>query len=164
MQRRAAVRATIGDWLIDWLIIFVTLQVTYIILKNIEKESEWQGSLNWKPGAYKLSNRVTSENKRTHTPPPPLHSKLGCLLFSKGSSNSGTTLHGGDGGEIALFSPFEVGKTSEGRFSALAQSVSTNFVADCTFEWRGRGVEGVLFVSPKLPQLRTISQQFCRQL
>ena len=44
------------------------------------------------------SKRVTSENKRIHTPLPPLHSKLGCLLFSIGSSNSGTTLHGGDEG------------------------------------------------------------------
>ena len=40
------------------------------------------------------SNRVTSENKRNYT--PPLQSKLRCLLFSTGSSNSGTTLHGGD--------------------------------------------------------------------
>ena len=47
--------------------------------------------------------------------------------------------------------------------AALGQSVSTTFVADCTFEWRGRGVEGVSFVSPKLPQLRTKSQQFCRR-
>ena len=58
------------------------------------------------------SNIVTSENKRIHTPPP-LHSKLGCLLFSIGPSNSSTTFHGGDGGEKALFSPFEVNKTSE---------------------------------------------------
>ena len=43
------------------------------------------------------SNRATTENKRIHIPPPPLHSKLGCLLFSIGSSNSGTTLHGGWG-------------------------------------------------------------------
>ena len=44
---------------------------------------------------------------------PTLHSKLGCLLFSIGSS--GTTLHGGDGEGKALhaFSRFEV---SEGRF------------------------------------------------
>ena len=40
------------------------------------------------------SNRVTSENKRNYT--PSLHSKLECLLFSTGSSNSGTTLNGGD--------------------------------------------------------------------
>ena len=46
---------------------------------------------------------------------PTLHSKLGCLLFSIGSSNSGTTLHGKDGGGKALhvFSRFEV---SKGRF------------------------------------------------
>ena len=46
---------------------------------------------------------------------PTLHSKLGCLLFSIGSSNSDTTLHGGDGGGKALhvFSRFEV---SKGRF------------------------------------------------
>ena len=30
-------------------------------------------------------NRVTSENKRIRTLPCPLHSKLGCLLFSLGS-------------------------------------------------------------------------------
>ena len=59
------------------------------------------------------SNRVTSENKRIHTPPPPLHSKLECLWFSIGSLNSGTTLHGGDGGGKALFSPFEVIKISK---------------------------------------------------
>ena len=42
-------------------------------------------------------NRVTSENKRIHTPPIPchLHSKLGCLLFSIGGLKSGTTAHGG---------------------------------------------------------------------
>ena len=73
------------------------------------------------------SNRVTSENKRDHTPPPPIHLKLGCLLFSIGSSNSGTTLRWwGDGGGKALFSPFEVGNM------ALGRSVSAIFfVADC---------------------------------
>ena len=108
------------------------------------------------------SKGVTSENKRINTPPTPLHSKMGCLLFSIGSSNRGTTLHGGVGGRKALFSAFEVGKTSEGRFSALERTVSTNFVADCTFGWRGEGRRCGLFSSPKLPQLRTISQQFCR--
>ena len=57
------------------------------------------------------SHRVTSENKRNYT--PPLQSKLRCLLFSTGSSNSGTTLHGGDGGGKAIFSPFEVRNTSK---------------------------------------------------
>ena len=40
-----------------------------------------------------------------------------CFLFI-GSSNSGTTLHGGDGGGKDLFSPFEVSKTSEIPFRA----------------------------------------------
>ena len=63
--------------------------------------------------------RMISENKRIHTPLPPLHSKLACSLFSTGSRNSGTTLHGEDGGGQAL-----VGKT-------FRQSVSANFVVDC---------------------------------
>ena len=51
------------------------------------------------------SNRITSENKRIRTPPVPLHSKLGCLLFSLGSSNIGRTLHcmKGMGGENLYF-------------------------------------------------------------
>ena len=52
------------------------------------------------------SNRVT------------LHSKLGCLLFSIGSSNIGTTLHGGDGGVKAIFPPFEVSKRQKAQFWA----------------------------------------------
>ena len=48
------------------------------------------------------SNRVTSENKRIHTHPCPLHSNLGCLLLSTGRSNSGTTLHGEDKGGKAI--------------------------------------------------------------
>ena len=67
------------------------------------------------------SNRVTSENKKINksTPlPTPLHSKVGCLLFSLGSSNSDTTLHRDDGGGKALFSPFKVSKTSEIPFRA----------------------------------------------
>ena len=67
------------------------------------------------------SNRVTSENKRIHT--PPLHSRLRCLLFSIGSSNSGTTLYGGDGGGKALFSPFEVRETSESPFKAIVSQL-----------------------------------------
>ena len=44
--------------------------------------------------------------------------KLGCLLFSIGSSNSGTTLHGGGGAGKALFYPLEVSKASESPFRA----------------------------------------------
>ena len=51
-----------------------------------------------------------SVNKTIHTPLPS-HSKLGWLLFSTGSLNSGTTLHGrGGGGEVVqegkLYFPF----------------------------------------------------------
>ena len=61
------------------------------------------------------SNRVTTETIKESTPLPPLlHSRLGCLLFSLDS----TTLHEGDGGGKALFSPLEVSKVSESPFRA----------------------------------------------
>ena len=47
-----------------------------------------------------------------------VHSKWEYLLFSIGSSSSGTTLHGGDRGAKDLFSPSEVSKTSEIPFRA----------------------------------------------
>ena len=47
-----------------------------------------------------------------------LQSATKLLLFSKGSSNSGTTLQGGKSGGKALFSSFKVGKTSERPFRA----------------------------------------------
>ena len=50
--------------------------------------------------------------------PPPLHSKLGCLMFSIRSSHSSTTLHWEDGVGKALFFPFEVSKTSGSPFRA----------------------------------------------
>ena len=68
----------------------------------------------WGLQTFKLGN--FREQKNPHPSPSP--PKFGCLLFSKGSSKSDTILQGGDGAEKALFSPFEVGKTSEGRFSA----------------------------------------------
>ena len=75
------------------------------------------------------SNSVTSENKtiQNNTPPPlpPPPSSVqswGILLFSTGSLNSGTTLHGGDGGGKALFSPLEVYQTSERPLSAKCLS------------------------------------------
>ena len=68
-----------------------------------------------------LRHRVTSENKRIHT--PPLHSRLRCLLFSIGSSDSGTTLYGGDGGGKALLSPFEVRETSDSPFRAIVSQI-----------------------------------------
>ena len=62
---------------------------------------------------------IPSGNKTIHTPPPPIRSKLGCLLFPTGSLNSSTTWCGGTGGNKALFSPFYVGKTSEEPFRAI---------------------------------------------
>ena len=56
--------------------------------------------------------RVTTESKRIHTPPPPLHSKLWCLLFSIGSL-----------GKKALFSPLEVSKESESSFRAVSRLI-----------------------------------------
>ena len=60
---------------------------------------------------------VTSENKTIHTPSlsPPFNVGVFCC-FLTGSSNSDTTLYGGDGGGKALFSPFKVDKTSERPF------------------------------------------------
>ena len=57
---------------------------------------------------------------------PTLHSKLGCLLFSIGSSNSSTTLHGGDGGGKALhvFSRFEVRKGRFRQFDFFLTSIT----------------------------------------
>ena len=62
------------------------------------------------------SNRVTSETQESTPLPCPLHSKLGCFLFSKGSSNSGTTLHGGDGGGVSqlILSPIVEGPGKQG--------------------------------------------------
>ena len=78
-----------------------------------DKEIENQATMGNKIVETSYSNRVSSENKRIHTPSPPLHSKFGCLLFYIGCWNSGKTLHRGDGSGKALFSPFEVSETSE---------------------------------------------------
>ena len=43
------------------------------------------------------TNKVTSENNTNKTTPPSPQFKVGCL-FSAASSNSGTTLHGWEGG------------------------------------------------------------------
>ena len=47
------------------------------------------------------------------------------LLFYIETSNSGTTLHGVDGGGKAFIYPLEVSKTSQGPL--MGRSVSTNF-------------------------------------
>ena len=76
-----------------------------------------------------------SENKTIHIPPPPLNSKLGCLLFSTGSLNSGTTLHGmmdglggggGGGGRKLYFPLLKSVKCQKGPMSPTAghQTVS----------------------------------------
>ena len=43
-------------------------------------------------------NRLTLDNKTTHTPPSSPPFKVGCLLFFTGSTNNNTSLSGGDGG------------------------------------------------------------------
>ena len=49
------------------------------------------------------SNGGTFGEQNNQRPSPPLHSRLGCLQFSTGSSKSGTPFHGGDG-ESFIFS------------------------------------------------------------
>ena len=69
---------------------------------------------------------LASENKTIHTKPSPLHSKLGCLLFSTSSLTSDTPLHiNGMGKEKIHFSLLELAKCQKG---PLGKSVSTNFV------------------------------------
>ena len=63
--------------------------------------------------------------------PPPLHWKVGCLLFFIGSSTSGTTLHGGDGGTWKTYFPLV--KSVKRQKSPSERSVPTNFVADCSY-------------------------------
>ena len=43
-------------------------------------------------------NRLTLDNKTTHTPPSSPPFKVGSLLFFTGSTNNNTSLSGGDGG------------------------------------------------------------------
>ena len=94
-----------------------------------QKSSKWRCSLHRRiiislkdmkpltePAEKLSSNGVTSENKTIYTPRL-LHSKLGSLLFSKGSSNSGITLHGG-GREDKNYFPFLGWKRSERHFRA----------------------------------------------
>ena len=74
---------------------------------------------------------ITYKNKTIHTPPPPLHSKLGCLLISTGRLKSCTTLQEEGGrrrgyGKL-YFSFFNLAKSQR---CPLGQSVSTNFVAN----------------------------------
>ena len=99
-----------------------------------------------------LRHRVTSENKRIHT--PPLHSRLRCLLFSIGSSDSSTTLYGGDGGGKALFFPFEVREKSESPFRAIASQIIFDFRSKHTvpISFHPRAfVRNLSFFPPQVP-------------
>ena len=60
-----------------------------------------------KIGEALSSNWVTLRTKQFTPLCPPLHSKLRCLLFSIGISNSSTILHGGGREGKALFSLFK---------------------------------------------------------
>ena len=67
------------------------------------------------------SNGVALENKTILTPPPPLHSKLGCLLSSTGTVPwTVVQLAWRGGGGKALFSLFKLAKCY--------------FVTDCSFK------------------------------
>ena len=75
-------------------------------------------------------NREDFKEQKNSTPLPcPLHSKLGFLLFSWGSSNSGTSLHGRDG-EKKLH--FPVLKSEKRQKSPLGRS----YVATTNQRWR----------------------------
>ena len=81
-------------------------------------KSAWghQGQKHVKPHPHELNSLQCSHHKSLLSDwesynqrqncwdTPPLHSKVGRLLFSKDGSNSGTTLHGGDWGGKPLFS------------------------------------------------------------
>ena len=71
---------------------------------------------------------IASENKTIHTHPSPLHSKLGCLLFSTSSLNSSTTLPVEGMGKEKLH--FSLLKLAKGQKGPLGKSVSTNFVTN----------------------------------
>ena len=73
---------------------------------------------------------VNSENKTTTPIPRFLHSKFGCLLFSIGGSNSGTTLVEGVGAGKLYFPLFKLANNREALIQG--QNASTNFVADCS--------------------------------
>ena len=61
-----------------------------------------------------------------HTLPP--YTIQSWVFVSVRSLNSSTTLHGGDGGRKALFSPFEVSKTSESPFRTVSQLILSPMV------------------------------------
>ena len=70
----------------------------------------------------------SKRTKEARPPAPSLHSKLGCLLFSIGSSNSSTTLMKGKGEEMLYFSLLKSVKCQK---APLGQSALTDFVANC---------------------------------
>ena len=73
-----------------------------------------------------FSNVATSGNKTIHTPPLPLHSKMGCFL----QVTLTVAQHCMEGVEVGKFhvSLIRSAKRQKGR---LGQDISPNFVADC---------------------------------
>ena len=71
------------------------------------------------------SNGATSENKTIHTPPLPLHSKMGCFL----QVTLTVAQHCMEGLKVGKFHVPLIGsaKRQKGR---LGQDISPNFVAD----------------------------------
>lgn len=74
---------------------------------------------------------VPCETQNNTTTPIQKQDELGCLLFSIDSPNSGTTFHGWNGEGKAFYFPLL--KSVKRQKALNARSVSTNFVADCSF-------------------------------
>ena len=94
------------------------LILNFHCLQGLKGKGNWESTNNWQKNCWDIVSNQIGKLQRTKqsTPlPPPFHSKLGCLLFSTGSSNNSTTLQGGWGRESFIF-PFR--KTSERPFWA----------------------------------------------
>ena len=77
-------------------------------------------------------NRVILENKRIRTPPlsPPF--KVGVFVVFYRQLEQGHNIAQRGWGRKAIFPPFEVNKTQ--KKNSFGRSVSTHFVADCSFK------------------------------
>ena len=102
-------------------------------LWNLDRTRNFRRFWLWLQSTAKLlrhSNRVTSENKTIHTPPPPLHSKLFFFVcFVKVAPTATQHYTKGMGKGKLYFPPLMSVKLQKG---PLRQSVSINFFAECS--------------------------------